>query len=475
MSLISFGFLLGFLPCVVIGVHVLRDRVSTRAAQALVLAASLVFYTLGGPTYVPLLIGSITFNWAVGRALGASGGTDTGRKRLLWLGLAVNILVLCTFKYVNFLLSGFGAFLGRPLALPNWAFPLGISFFTLAQVMYLVDVYERLVPANSFFNHATFVSFFPNVTAGPIERVKNVVGQFINLGAAEGRDERIARGIALMAMGLFKKVVIADSFSRIANAGYGTVSTLSTAEAWMTTLAYTFELYFDFSGYSDLAVGAGQLLGIRLIQNFNVPYRAKTISEFWQRWHISLSNFITTYLYTPMVRSMGRRVTIHKAAAATMIAMTIAGLWHGPAMKFILYGTMHGVALASNQYWKRRKTPFPPLLAIITTFTFVNVSLIIFRSPNLHTAAGMARRLLPADRIFSVAEIARAIPAAVVPMIALPIAIGSILAFAGPTSNDVASTFRPSYRAALAIVVLVVVSFIFMVAGARSDFVYRAF
>jgi D-alanyl-lipoteichoic acid acyltransferase DltB (MBOAT superfamily) len=473
MSFTSFALLLGFLPMVVIGAHLLRDRFSARAAQRWIVGASIVFYATNGVRYLPLLLASAAFNWAVARAMDKA-ASPSNRKRLLVFGLAVDILVLCAFKYVRFLAGMVGGIIGHDFALPSWAFPLGISFWTLSQVMYLVDCYEKLTPAGSLFDHTTLVSFFANVTAGPLERSKHFRPQLPEIAAAEGRDQRIVQGIALMALGLFSKVVFAESFARVANAGYAHAATLSTVEAWVTSLAYTFQLYFDFAGYSAMAFGVAKLLGLTLIQNFDAPYRAKTITEFWQRWHISLSSFITTYLYTPIIRSMGR-VNIRKAAVATLIAMTLAGLWHGPAWTFVLYGTLHGIALATNQYWRRRKTPLPTLLAIALTFVFVNVSLILFRAPSLGAAAAFARRLLPVERLFDLSQIVTAIPSASAFMIAIPLVAGSIAAFAGPTSFEIAAKVQPSYRVAAGIAVLVGISFMFMLAGGGSDFVYRAF
>ena len=469
MSIVSLAFLFGFLPIVVIGTHLLRDYVSARAAQVWLLGASLVFYAGGSVKFVPLLLASAAFNWAVAQGLGSDRFSQAGRKRLLVFGLTVDVLALCVAKYTNFIVGVFGA--GR---VAHWSFPLGVSFFTIAQVMYLVDAYEKLVPPNGAFDHFTFVAFFPNVTAGPLERVKHFVSQLRDLGSPDGRDERLARGIALMAMGLFKKVVIADSFARFADAGYANVSTLSTAAAWITSLAYTFQLYFDFSGYSDLAIGAANLLGIRLVNNFNAPYRSKTMSEYWQRWHISLSNFITTYLYTPIIRSMGR-VNVHKACLAALLSMTIAGFWHGPAWTFVLWGLLQGTGIATYQYWKRLKRPLPDFAATVVTFLFVNLTMIVFRSPSVPTALRVAGRLVVAPSVFGIADVTHAIPSAVLRMIVWPIGLGCVLAFAGPTSQEITERIHVSRGAAVGVAGLVAVSFMFLLAGTGGDFVYRVF
>ena len=345
MALNSFLFLLGFLPIVVLGAHLLRRHRSARAAQSWILLASLVFYSWDRPADLLLLLASIAFNWAIATALASSATAPTRRRQLFAVGLSANVVLLGVFKYANAVSAGLGTLLGHDFADLNLGFPLGISFFTLTQIMYLVDCYEGLVPSNSLFNHATFVSFFPNVTAGPLIRAKLFIGQLGMLAEPLNRDERLTRSAALVTIGLFKKVVLGDSFAQIARAGFANVGALSTLGAWLTMLSGTFEMYFDFSGYSDMAFGAAGLLGVTIVRNFNAPFRAVTISDFWRRWHISLSQFITTYLYTPLLRLMGR-ASIHKSALATLLAMAITGLWHGAAWTFLLFYTMHGAGLA---------------------------------------------------------------------------------------------------------------------------------
>jgi D-alanyl-lipoteichoic acid acyltransferase DltB (MBOAT superfamily) len=470
----SLVFLLGFLPVVVIAAHLLRDRWSVRAAQLWILGASVVFYAWDGPRNLPLLFGSIVFNWAVARAMASSRFGPARRKQLLVFGLTADILFLCVFKYTGPLVVWLGHVSGHDWPPPHVGFPLGVSFFVLTQVMYLVDCYERLVPPNTLVDHATFISFFPNITAGPLVRAKHFIGQLGEICSPRNRDDRLARGIALLSMGLFKKVVLGDSFVRVADAGYANVAALSTLGTWLTSLAYTFHMYFDFSGYSDMAFGVALLLGITLVRNFNAPFRAVTISDFWQRWHMSLSGFIQTYLFTPLVRSMGR-VTVHTAALATFVAMTVVGLWHGAAWRFVLFYVLHGAGLAAYQYWKRRKRPLPRPLAAVVTFAFVNLAFIVFRAPDAAVAATLARRLLPIGDVFGISVLRQGISVAELNIIALPLLVGSIAAFVGPTSNEIAERFRPSRRAAVLIGIMVLVSFGFMGSSGGSAFIYRAF
>ena len=473
MPLNSFGFLLAFLPAVLFLGTVVRDLRGPRVAQAVLLIASLAFYAMGGVRSLPLLLGSILFNWGISRLIAASARSAASR-RWLQVGLAGNLIFLAVFKYADLVAEALASQLGVPASAPHWGFPLGISFFTLTQIMYLVDCYERLMPASGLFDHATFVSFFPNVTAGPLVRARKYVSQLPDLFSPTNRDRRLAQGLSLVAIGLFKKLALADSFAFFANAGHSHVSALSTVEAWMASLAYTFEMYFDFSGYSDIAFGAARMLGIDIVRNFNAPYRAATISEFWQRWHISLSTFITTYLYTPMVKAMGRP-SVHTSAVATFVAMTIAGIWHGATWPYLLFYVMHGSALAGFQYWKRLKKKLPRGAAILLTFNFANLAFVMFRSPDVHTALTFMSRLWPRSGGFETGTLLGSIASADLVVIAWPVLIGGPLAFLGPTSDEIAERAMPSplHLAGIAFTALIAMSF--LASGAGGSFIYRAF
>ena len=466
----SFLYIFAFLPTVVLGHAVLAERVGRRAAQMWLLACSLFFYWYAQPAWLPLLCGSILLNWGAARALGAV--QEKRRKAVLVAALTANILILCRFKYVNFLFGMLPVAL-RP-ALPEWTLPLGISFFTLTQVMYLVDTYQGLNAPNSLFDHATMVSLFPYVIMGPLVRSRVIVAQFQQYTLKMSRTVAASHGVFLFAIGLFKKTVFADSLARIADAGYQTPGSLSTVEAWVTTLAYSLQIYFDFSGYSDMAVGAALMLGIEIPQNFNAPYRSKSISEFWQRWHISLSNFITNYLYTPMLRSMGF-ASLKTSALATLLAMGIAGLWHGPAWTYIIFGLLHGVGLAVNQIWKKKKlAKVPDWLGWALTFVFVNLTFVFFRSPDVRTALGVLGHLLPQGRWYDFTALTPVL--SVTPlMLFRPAVIGAVVAvwFRSSAELDKGLQLRPV--TALATAALLVAAFYSMNSAPAKQFVYFAF
>jgi alginate O-acetyltransferase complex protein AlgI len=470
----SFSYILVFLPVAAL-LHVFaRETIGRRAAQTWLLISSLVFYAWPKPSNLGLLIGSASLNWMISRLMGST-EEPRHRKRLLQLGLVVNIALLCSFKYVNFLLRTLASLGGSQLSAPNWEFPLGISFFTLQQVMYLVDCYESLIPPNGLLDHATFVSFFPYVTAGPITRAKNMISQFQGFIAhGEGRSSLAATGLYLFTLGLFKKIFFADTLGLVADVGFAGYEGLSTIEAWACSIAYTLQIYFDFSGYSDMARGSALILGFEIPCNFNSPYRSRSIIEFWQRWHITLSNFITNYLYTPMLRSF-KRVTLATASFSTLCAMMIAGLWHGPSWTFVVFGTLHGMALVVNQFWNKKVSRRLPIgLAWALTFAFVNLAFIFFRAPSLSVGGHIARLLIPVHTtLLGIAVLRDAATGGTI--FILPIIIGIIAAFWGKNSDELARAFRPSYVTALGTAALMLVSWFFMNSTIVKRFVYFAF
>jgi alginate O-acetyltransferase complex protein AlgI len=288
------------------------------------------------------------------------------------------------------------------------------------------------------------------------------------------RWDQVARGLYQFSLGLSKKVLLADSFARVADLGFAAASECSTLEAWAFSVAYSLQIYFDFSGYSDMAIGSALILGIEIPRNFNSPYRSKTVIEFWQRWHISLSTFITTYLYTPILRSF-KKATLTTASVATLLSMTIAGLWHGPSWNFILFGMMHGAALVLNQYWKKKKLrKLPPGLAWALTFCFVNLAFIFFRAPDLTTAAHLVALLVPRHGALGTTVLAT-VPALGVAMLVPPLLAGVVLAFFGKSSDELQSEHRPSYATSLGTVMMILTSLLYMNSTIVKQFVYFNF
>jgi D-alanyl-lipoteichoic acid acyltransferase DltB (MBOAT superfamily) len=354
--------------------------------------------------------------------------------------------------------------------------PLGISFFTLTQIMYLVDCYEGLVEPSTLFDHASFVTFFPYVVAGPISRAKQMVQQFHQKAHAPATAEEVAQGFALFTLGLIKKTLFADSLVRLADTAFASPTTTSALETWLSVLAYWMQLYFDFSGYSDMAVGAARMLGFTISFNFNAPYRSKSIIEFWQRWHISLSNFITTYLYTPILRAFKGRATLAKAAVASILAMTITGFWHGAGWTFGVFGLSHGVALALNQYSRKKfKLKVPPALGWLMTMAFVIFSFVLFRATDLHNAFQVFAALIPRGGFSAAKKLSFVLSNPETAAYVLPALLSFPFAWFGPTSQEMAASLRPTVRTSVAYALLAFIALVLINSVIAKTFVYFGF
>jgi D-alanyl-lipoteichoic acid acyltransferase DltB (MBOAT superfamily) len=398
----------------------------------------------------------------------------SSRRRLLIFGISANILFLCWYKYAAFFVQIFNHLAGTKIHEPRLAFPLGISFFTIYQIMFLVDCYEELVEGHSWLDHFTFASFFPYVTMGPIVRWKQIAPQLNQPNAYQPNADNIAKGLYIFVVGLFKKAVLADSFFRWADAGFNYNHTLSLVGSWIAALAFTFELYFDFSGYTDMAVGAALILNINVPQNFNAPFRAQSIIDFWRRWHITLTNFITTYLYTPMLRSF-EQVTLAKSLLATFIAMLIAGFWHGANWTFLIFGALHGAALALNQFWRKMKWPMPAALGWLLTFSFVVVSLVFFRSSTTTQAVQIVRSM------FSLrGGLLDYSPWSGIEHVDTGVGVcwmlfGIAILVRAPSSMEMERTFKPSWATVAIVLALAIVAVAYANGVVSRSFVYRDF
>jgi alginate O-acetyltransferase complex protein AlgI len=375
----SYEYLLWFLPATLVVFFALGRW--PLAAQAWLTVASLFFYGWWNPWHLPLILGSIAFNFALAAALRRGGG-----RGVLALGVAANLALLGVYKYADFFLANVARWTGEPPPLLHLALPLGISFFTFTQIAYLVDVYRRKAEEPHVVNYALFVTFFPHLLAGPIIHHSEMMPQFAQATNKRPQWENLAAGLFLLTIGLAKKVLLADTFAPIADAGFAAPAALAAPAAWIAVLAYTMQIYFDFSGYTDMALGAARMFNIRLPINFDSPYRATDIRDFWHRWHITLSRFLREYLYIPLG---GNRHGEARTAANLLATFLLGGLWHGAAWTFVLWGLLHGIAIVVCRAWQRFGAPLPPLLAWAATFLFVTVSWVFFRATSLDNALAM--------------------------------------------------------------------------------------
>jgi len=296
----SYEYIFLFLPITFLFYFYLNTQKLTEASKGFLVASSLFFYSWWNIIYLPLILLSMLFNYIVGVSLSKmKQHSKINKKQLLTIGIIGNLFLLGYFKYVDFFIENINFIINSHFSLLNLALPLAISFFTFQQIAYLVDSYKGETQEYDFLNYAVFVTFFPQLIAGPIVHHKEMMPQFANTKNKIKNYKNISLGIFIFSMGLFKKVVIADSFSLWATNGFDKAQTLTFIEAWATSLSYTFQLYFDFSGYTDMAIGAALLFNIKLPLNFNSPYKATNIQDFWRKWHITLSRFLSRlYIYT---------------------------------------------------------------------------------------------------------------------------------------------------------------------------------
>lgn len=371
----SFEFIFWLLP-ISLGGYFLAARFSSRLAVWWLVAVSFFFYGWWNPADLPLITGSMLFNFGIGRYLQAEHPAGN-RKRMLLCGIGVDLLVLGLFKYGGFFAGNLGALLHRPIPFPALRLPLGISFFTFTQITFLVDHYRRPQGPTPLRNFALFVSFYPHLLAGPILHHEDMLPQFADPENKRPRAAGLWRGLALFCVGLSKKVLLADALAPFARVGFDHLAAPSLLDAWLAVLAYTFQIYFDFSGYTDMAIGVALMFNIRLPFNFNSPYRSTDIQAFWRRWHITLGTFFRDYLYIPLGgNKLGRGRTLVNLFSVALLS----GLWHGAAWSFVLWGGLHGAAMVIHNLWKRTGITLPKGLAWAIMFLFIVISWVPFRA-----------------------------------------------------------------------------------------------
>jgi alginate O-acetyltransferase complex protein AlgI len=382
----SVGFIFGFLPIMLAAFHALIGRGYRDAAKLWLIAASIVFYGNFIPVHLLLLAASTATNFFIGRCL-----LDRPTRAILTLGLIFNLSILAIFKYADFLVANVNALFGLDLPHPGIALPLALSFFTFQKIAYLVDVYREGAPRYSFVDFVLFVVFFPQLIAGPIVHHRQIMPQIAALGLNRDRVLDVAVGATAFVLGLFKKIAIADSLAIYPDTTFAAAAggvPLDLLTAWIGVVAFALQIYFDFSGYSDMALGLGRMFGISLPVNFLSPYKATSIIEFWRRWHMTLSAFLRDYLYIPLG---GNRHGAVRRYVNLWIVMLLGGLWHGANWTFVAWGGLHALYLSVNHGFRQLRLPARPgrswkILAWATTFGAVLLAWVFFRAVNFPTA-----------------------------------------------------------------------------------------
>lgn len=397
----SYIFILLFLPLCLMGYFSLNHFKQTNLAQAFLLGMSLWFYGYFNIYYLLIIISSVLINFSIYRFMDKYKDKPI-KKYLMIFGVLINLGILFYFKYMDFFISNVNAFLKTDLKLLEIALPLGISFFTFQQISFIVDAYHGEIPGYNLLYYASFVTFFPQLIAGPIVTHNELVPQFMDDTKKKLNYDNLAQGFYIFTLGLAKKRLLADSFSDLVTYGFTTLDNLSSISAFLVMLAYTIQIYFDFSGYCDMAIGIGKMFNIDLPINFDSPYKALTITEFWDRWHITLTRFFTKYVYIPLG---GNRKGTLRTYINVMIVFLASGFWHGASWNFVFWGVLHGIFVVITRIFKKFFDSLHPALNWMITFLFVNVAWVFFRAETFTQATTLLRKLVswdfaPLDPVF---------------------------------------------------------------------------
>lgn len=453
-------FIFIFLPITFFVYFFLTSKVNFYYAKVWLLLASLVFYAYWHPVNVLLIMGSMVFNFILGKQLYRS-----SNKALLVFAVSANLLLLGYYKYTDFLLSNVNLAFGTDITLLHIALPLGISFFTFQQIGFLVDNYTKGVHDFKFIDYCLFVTFFPQLIAGPIVHHAELMPQFAEAKNRILNPDNIAKGLVVFNMGLAKKLIIADNVAVIVSNGYANSSLLGAMDAWVTSIAYSIQLYFDFSGYSDMAIGLGLLFNVVIPLNFNSPYRSVNIQDFWRRWHITLSRFLRDYIYIPLGGSKKGEWFTYRNLFLTFL---LGGIWHGAGWTFVLWGALHGAALVGHRVFSNHVKAVPSWVGVVITFLFVNFAWIYFKSPTWQIAVDMTRAMVGLQTKVAGFSLVN-------DYYALPIWIVSVILLFSKNTQELAEKFVYNWKWLMMLVALVILNLIFLNSAISQEFLYFDF
>jgi alginate O-acetyltransferase complex protein AlgI len=460
----SAEFILAFLPVTFIVYFTLTHNGKVEFSRIWLVIASLFFYGWWNPNYLVLICISMLMNYGFAYTI-SKNTVERQRKLLLIAGIVFNVGLLGYYKYADFFIDNFNVLIGSDYNLLNIILPLGISFFTFQQIAFVVDTYRREIPQVDIVQYSLFVCFFPQLIAGPIVHHKEIMPQFMDREKLRINTDNIARGIFIFNMGLAKKIIIADTFGQIANLGYQNYQSLDTWQSWITAFAYSVQLYFDFSGYSDMAIGIGLLFNITLPVNFRSPHKSANIQQFYRRWHITLSNFLRDYIYIPLGgNKKGEFVT----NLNLFLTFLIGGFWHGANWTFVIWGALNGIALIAHRMFQKTGVVIPQMVAVTITFLFVMFVRVFFRSENFSVASQILATMFGAGS--GGAEFTL-----IASMYNAPIWIAGVILLFMPNSTEFGERFKHNSRFALMLVAMTMLNFTFMNSTIKQDFLYFDF
>ncbi len=378
----SYIFIFIFFPLGIIIYYSIFKRCTKLFSNIFILLISLIFYGYWNPNYTLLFISSIVINYGFGNFIMRKNRIDFQSKIALSFGVFFNLSILFYYKYSLFLFSNINSLFSFSIPLKSIVLPLAVSFFTFQQIAYLVDAYSGYIDnkKNNLISYACFVSFFPQLIAGPIVHHSEIMPQLLDQQKKKVNYRNMSLGLFSFSIGLFKKVILADTLAKYVAAGFDGTAPLTFLEAWMASLSYTFQLYFDFSGYTDMAIGAALFFNITLPINFNSPYKATSLNSFWNNWHMTLSRFVNAYIFMPLLK-LRTGYSFRYTLICLFLSLTAMGLWHGASWSFVIFGMCHGVGVGINHIWKKKlRFKISSLLGCFLTFMFFNCTLVLFRS-----------------------------------------------------------------------------------------------
>lgn len=386
----SYIFIFLFLPFALFGYFILNHYSKYAFAEYFLVFMSLWFYAYFNIAYLPIMLLSIIMNYAIGTYMAKS---ENQKRKFCFMmfGCIINIGILFYYKYLGFTIENMNRMFGTDFTVIKLLLPLGISFFTFQQLSYLIDSYRRKIQIYTFREYALFVSFFPQLIAGPIVLHSETIPQFEDKKKRQFNWDNFSLGIMAFSCGMAKKVLVADTFGNIVNFGFSGIENLSSTNAIFVMLAYTIQIYFDFSGYCDMATGIAKMFNIDLPMNFNSPYKAVTVTDFWKRWHITLTRFLRTYIYFPLG---GNRKGNVRTYLNLFLVFLVSGIWHGANYTFILWGMLHGFVMVIERLNKKNIAKIPRAISWCITFLFINIAWVFFRADSIHQAISLFKQIL---------------------------------------------------------------------------------
>ena len=465
----SYEFLFCFLPITIIGYYLILNAKKVNMARGWLVIEYIIFYRWFNIKYLPIIIVSILINFAIGKGIKKE---DKYKKIYFIIGATFNVGLLCYFKYYDFFVENINVLFKTNWTLKHLLLPLGISFFSFQQLSYLIDVYKGETKDYSLLNFSLFVTFFPQLIAGPIVLHSEIMPQFDDKEKQRLNWDNIASGIFMFSIGFFKKLVIADSFAVWATNGFDSTASLTFYQGWFVSLAYTMQIYFDFSGYSDMAVGIGKIFNIDLPANFLSPYKSTSISEFWRRWHITLGRALSTYVYKPLGGNRKGRV---KTYINLLLTFLVSGLWHGAAWTFVFWGLLHGIASVIDRLFRDNNWKINKYVSWFLTFMFVNCAWVFFRAATFERAFEILKAMfsIPSGGAFNMAGIITNGSIIIIGLVYILLVISLVVTLSFKNTYELAETFDYTTINTVYVVILMMIGISFM--PRISPFIYFNF